>query len=565
MNQNQGIDHQNLDSMATWRPFWIALASGFCLVVSFYPFNLPLAGWLTPIGYLFLISPSVLPARKPKTQIWFACFINTLILFQCVRLPHWAGYIGWPLLAGYLCCYPFFFVVLTRHVVHRWRFPILIAAPIVWCGLELLQARMFTGISLGMLSHTQVTIPIVIQVADIAGCYTISFLMILIVTGAFQFGISFFGQVKNRRRGFLGLAVSIIGLLFMLIYGQNRLNHSNQTTTEEEFRVALIQGAIDTQFPADEQSMVAYSNRIRDEYMELSVSSRLDPNVQLIIWPESMFLAFDAYTESDSLSVEQKKQVQHWQDLLANASSFACGAVMQDKTGQWFRARESIPMLLGANSGRIEEPGVYNSAIQIDANGKVTSRYAKMNLVLFGEYVPFGDRFPWLYNFFPMGAGLKPGDTPAAMEFGSFVLSPNICFESTYPHLIRRHVSQLTAEGNRPDCLVNLSNDGWFWGSNALDMHLANNILRSVENRIPSLIAANTGFSGQIDSAGRVTKKGPRQAKEVIIVNLMTSSDRSLYETIGDWPWIICLIFVFVTFCDAICVRFRSQKLQLRD
>ena len=222
-------------------------------------------------------------------------------------------------------------------------------------------------------------------------------------------------------------------------------------------------------------------------------------------------------------------------------------------------------MLLGANSTRIEESGIYNSAIQIDINGKVTSRYSKMNLVLFGEYVPFGDRFPWLYNFFPMGAGLKPGTAPTAMKLDSFIMSPNICFESTYPHLIRQQISELASAGNPPDCLVNLSNDGWFWGSNALDLHLANNILRSVENRIPSLIAANTGFSGQIDSAGRIIKKGPRRAKEVVFVDMITSPNRSTYATVGDLPWILCLILVFVTFCDSIRIQFQSRKLQLQN
>ncbi len=112
---------------------------------------------------------------------------------------------------------------------------------------------------------------------------------------------------------------------------------------------------------------------------------------------------------------------------------------------------------------------------------------------------------------------------------------------------------------------MNLSNDGWFWGSNALDLHLANKILRSVENRIPSLIAANTGFSGQIDCAGRVIKMGPRRAKEVVFVDMMTSRNRSTYASLGDLPWILCLILVFVTFCDTIRVRIRSRKLQLQN
>ncbi len=565
MNKNRENDNVTQNQTETMRPFWIAFASGFCLVLSFHPFGLPLVGWLTPVGYLFLIHTTDLSARKPKTQIWFACFLNSMILFQCVRLPHWAGYVGWPLLASYLCCYPFLFVVLTRHAVQRWRSPMLIAAPIIWCGLELLQARLFTGISLGMLSHTQVAFPIVIQVADVAGCYTISFLMVLIATGLFQFGALFFAVPNKRQKPIFGLSVAVGGLICLLLYGQNRLENANQTAEEHQYRIALIQGAIDTQFPADEKSMVEYITRIRDQYVELSVSSRADSEVKLIIWPESMFLALDAFSESETLSNEQDTNLRKYQQTLANAARFACGAVMQAKNGQWVQANEAVPMLLGANSTRIEESGIYNSAIQIDINGKVTSRYSKMNLVLFGEYVPFGDRFPWLYNFFPMGAGLKPGTAPTAMKLDSFIMSPNICFESTYPHLIRQQISELASAGNPPDCLVNLSNDGWFWGSNALDLHLANNILRSVENRIPSLIAANTGFSGQIDSAGRIIKKGPRRAKEVVFVDMITSPNRSTYATVGDLPWILCLILVFVTFCDSIRIQFQSRKLQLQN
>ena len=47
--------------------------------------------------------------------------------------------------------------------------------------------------------------------------------------------------------------------------------------------------------------------------------------------------------------------------------------------------------------------------------------------------------------------------------------------------------------------LINLTNDGWFWGSSILDLQLDCAVLRAVELRRPFLVAANTGFSAWID------------------------------------------------------------------
>ena len=56
--------------------------------------------------------------------------------------------------------------------------------------------------------------------------------------------------------------------------------------------------------------------------------------------------------------------------------------------------------------------------------------------------------------------------------------------------------------------LVNLTNDGWFWGSSELDMHLACGVFRAVECRMPLLIAANTGFSAWIDATAASCRPG---------------------------------------------------------
>ena len=88
-------------------------------------------------------------------------------------------------------------------------------------------------------------------------------------------------------------------------------------------------------------------------------------------------------------------------------------------------------------------------------------------------------------------------------------IAPNICYETVLSHVIRGQVNALTAEGREPDVLINLTNDGWFWGSSELDMHLACGVFRAVECRKPLLIAANTGFSAWIDGDGRIDPPRP--------------------------------------------------------
>ncbi len=95
--------------------------------------------------------------------------------------------------------------------------------------------------------------------------------------------------------------------------------------------------------------------------------------------------------------------------------------------------------------------------------------------------------------------------------------------------------------------LVNLTNDGWFWGSSELDMHLACGVFRAVEMRKPLLIAANTGFSAWIDSSGRILKQGPRRATDYIIANVAIDSRKSFYSLYGD---------LFAGFCLAACLVF---------
>ena len=119
----------------------------------------------------------------------------------------------------------------------------------------------------------------------------------------------------------------------------------------------------------------------------------------------------------------------------------------------------------------------------------------------------------------------------------------------------------MRAEDREPDILVNLTNDGWFWGSSELDMHLACAVFRAIECRKPSLIAANTGFSAWIDSNGRIRAQGRRRLTDVIVATAQIDVRRSPYLDYGDaagrycaWRRRVALAIV------GISDRLRSQR-----
>jgi apolipoprotein N-acyltransferase len=124
---------------------------------------------------------------------------------------------------------------------------------------------------------------------------------------------------------------------------------------------------------------------------------------------------------------------------------------------------------------------------------------------------------------------------------GSLRISPSICYEDVLPQVIRGQIRFLADEGREPHVLVNLTNDGWFWGSSELDMHLVCAVFRAVEFRKPVLVAANTGLSAWIDGDGRILARGPRREKTIILAEVGPDPRCSWYLRIGDWPAGCCL------------------------
>jgi len=220
------------------------------------------------------------------------------------------------------------------------------------------------------------------------------------------------------------------------------------------------------------------------------------------------------------------------------------------------------------SASKHDSPGVDSSVIRpvgsLEPDLYPIEVYDKMHLVMFGEYVPFADQLEWLIRLTPLSTlqvATQPGRAAKSFSLRHLKFSPNICFETIIPHLIHRQVLELKRAGSEPDVLVNLTNDGWFWGSSELDLHLICGIFRAVECRKVMLIAANTGFSAWIDGSGRVLAQGLRRACDVLLAEVVPDGRISPYLLYGDWPAGVCLVgTVFLAAYGALARQINGVK-----
>lgn len=504
----------------------------------------PLA-WVAPIPWVLLIRREELPGRRPYVVLALAGFCFWMGVLHFLRLPDPATSIGWVALSFYFAFYLPVFVGLSRVAVHRLRIPVIFAAPIVWTGLELARSHLLTGMSMASLGHTQYRWVELIQLSDLAGAYGVSFVVMFVAAS-----LARMMPCNTSRPAFWPLAPIVAMLAAAVFYGQARIAADSGKPGP---RIALIQGSIDIEMRYDPKM----KERIFREYYGLSKETvEKDRHLDLIVWPETMFL--------DSLVVFDTDAVRP-RDFEGTDSEFHdwLPKIAQRNLSRMTQTAETldVPLLLGVDTNEFRPEGVrcLNSAAYVARDGQLLGRYDKMHLVMFGEYVPFADQLPWLQQLTPLPVSAVPGKAPAAFDLGGVRISPNICYESVLSQVIRRQVNALAAEGKEPDILVNLTNDGWFWGSSELDLHLICAVFRAVECRKPFLIAANTGFSAWIDGNGRILDQGPRRAQRVIVAEPTLDGRRSWYLAHGDWFAGVCLGVCILCGLVGIRARFRDS------
>jgi apolipoprotein N-acyltransferase len=557
--------------------YWLALPS-----LDLWPL-----AWIAPIPWALLVRRKDLDGPRPYFSLWVVGFFFWLTALHWLRLPHPAMVLGLIGLAFYFAFYVPALIGLSRVAVHRFGWPVMLALPTVWTGLELARTYLLTGMSMGDISHTQYRWIALIQISDLAGQFGVCFVIVFVASSIARM-LPCKDAVKGSRHTpcavrphdssrhtpcavqspvqredgtrsvpatlvYWPLIPAVVLLALTLGYGHWR---TANVVTKPGPRIALIQGAIDSRLQEDpaksrEQFFETYFKLTKKACDEAKARGlKLD----LIVWPEiyfrtPLYLVDPDAAEKFEIVTSGKMTAERCREEIARAIE------LNQLEFRGMADAFQAPMLIGLDAWHYTSSNVkfFNSAAYLARNGELIGRYSKMHLVPFGEYIPLGDVLPWLYGgLTPLSGGMTPGREPEAFSLSissreaqgdTLRFAPNICYETVLSRVIRGQINRLQSQDREPDLLVNVSNDSWYGDTSELDMLLACSVFRAVECRKPYVIAANAGISASIDADGRILEKGPRYAEAVLLADIRLDPRRSFYLEYGDWPASICLIF----------------------
>lgn len=384
----------------------------------------------------------------------------------------------------------------------------LLAAPVLWTVLEWCRTFVVAGFPWASLGYSQYRHEVFMQLADLGGVYLISAALILVNAAVAEL-LAARGQSEREAapRLWPAAAVVIVIPLAMQLYGQMRIDVVDEAEITGQVTVGIVQGNI----AQDQKWDSALQDEILARHLELSEEA-IGRGAELVVWPEA---SVPFYLARDSRAHQ--------------IASFA--------------KEHDVFLLVGA-PGADRVDGVmkpFNQAWMAGPDGRFAGPYNKIQLVPFGEYIPFS----WLLGKievatesigeFGRGQNYTIFDGPTVRPVGSgraagrpAKVAPLICYEGIFPELTRKFAVL------GPDLLANISNDAWYGDTAAPYQHLAMASIRSIEHRLPMVRSTNTGVSAFVDAAGRVGGLTALFEEDVAVETLLLRDVSSFYRRYGN-------------------------------
>lgn len=396
-----------------------------------------------------------------------------------------------PFAVGGLCAYLALFwgvaTALTRFMTTRgcsayW------VAPICFSAMEYFRGILLTGFPWGAPGLAVDGMGAVSQLAYHVGMTGLTLLILLWALGPLMF-------IKGQK----GLAFFVLATLpAVWAWGLWRLAE-NPTQYVEHINLRIVQPNLseDDQWRHDNARQI-----FKDLLSRSAAPSTNGRDITHIIWPESVI---------PFLLDESPEGLAAIGNMLGADKILLTGAV-----------RRAAP------SGQAD---YFTSVLVIDGSAKVLSHYDKSHLVPGGEFLP------WAWALEPFGFrrlvdfpdGFRAGVGAESLRVpGAGLVGAQICYEAIFP-------AEAVAPGNRPDWLVNVTNDGWFGNSTGPYQHVAQFRLRAIEQGLAAARSANTGISAVFDPFGRVIVQSEMDVAGAYDSPLPKSVGKGLYASLGDY------------------------------
>lgn len=544
-------------------------ASALMLTFMQVPFGVGFLGWVCLVPFLL-----VCEFEERGGLVAGAAFVVSSVYWICnlwwIGLVTIPGYIAFSLYLGLYWPVLVFCVRRLRRGDFWQKIPFFLRVAVLFVGAETVQGLLITGFSWRLLGHSQYANTTLIQISDITGAAGVSFILAMVNGLLAELIIGWRrGRVAGRRSVFEAVCVAAV-LAVVFGYGKWRI-----VQTDDFIEEGPLIGSVQPNIPSHVKELSENAEMIFEDLLEKSELC-IEAGCAMVAWPETIVLAkmnrqYLMLQEADSQPVQFDK------------------AISEHAAGRAY-------VLFGAHGAGFKREGNYyvisdhyNSAFMYGPDGMQSStRYDKIHLVPFGEYIPLRELMPFVYDFFRF---LSPYDYDYSLTRGTehtvFTIEEGqrqwyfgvlICYEDTDADTTRR----MTVEGGKKkvDWLVNISNDGWYVRykdgkvipGGELSQRTAISVFRAVENRIPIIRSVNTGISCAIDSLGRIREgyiagnlpKSPmkREAVEGWFVDRVLVDKRvTVFSKRGKWLDYGCLVLALAVVGEGLAhAVFRKSK-----
>ncbi|HPD92840.1 MAG: apolipoprotein N-acyltransferase [Rhodobacter sp.] len=448
-----------------------------------------------------LLAATATTARQAFGRVWLAGGVHFAVVLAWIVDPFlvdaardgWMAPFALLLMAGGMGLFWALAAALAQQAarpgVRRvWAFALAMLA------FEDLRGVLLTGFPWALSGHIWIGTP-PDQIAALAGALGLSALTLGLSAALATGGL--WAQRRAPRRAALGMGAAVLALLAAWGWGAARL--ATPLPAGPGLTLRLVQANVPQDQKWDPDLMDGFFRR----HLALSAAPA-ETRPDLVIWPES---AAPFYLDRPGNGLRMAAE--------------AAGA----------------PLVLGLDRRAPDARGIrryYNALAVVDAQGEPVAVYDKHHLVPFGEYMPVlgawaADR-GWSGLAAQALAGYTPGPGPRVLDLGpAGRVLPLICYEAVFPRDLR------TPE--RPDWILQLTNDAWFGTHIGPFQHFAQARLRAIETGLPLVRAANTGISAVVDARGRVAARLDLDTMGVLDAPLPGALPAPPYAALGDGPW----------------------------
>ena len=379
---------------------------------------------------------------------------------------------------------------------------------LVFSIFEFLRGNLLTGFPWNLISYTWSWSIESIQILSLIGTYALS----LISVTFFCLPFLFF-QNKIIKKNVIFLLIFLITFIGNYLYGLYKIDNGSYTFDE----------SINVKIVSPNFSLKDYNTQSETSQLKrlIKISDPEKNKKTLFIWPEGIF--YESYLQD----------IEQYKNLFADKFS------------------ENHLIILGINNyvglSDLENKKYFNSLVIVNHKLEILSVYNKVNLVPFGEFLPFEKTLSkfGLKKITPGYNSFSAGDIREILNLGSKfdekLILPLICYEIIYPGKIK-------TKNQFPDLIINISEDAWFGQSIGPYQHFSKAIYRSVEEGIFIARSANKGISAFIDSNGRVLKSLNTGETGNIELNFPYFNKSTLFSNYGNKIFfLIILLYIFLT------------------